>query len=356
MSLFLTSRRKIREVEVEVLSPGRVEGFALHAAPPPAPRRLEPTPQPLEAVKVERAVEPIDVIEVPEAQQLGLAAEELDAPRARLLHAPLHVAVLLGGHREEDHAAGQVLEGAGLQQPHRRAEQARHLRVVAAGVRGPRLGIRDRMAGHHETIELAEQGEGRAVLDARGLGPHSGEGEAAPRLQAELAQSLLGEPRGLELLEAELGLAATEPVPVDGQTVVPRRVRMRQWLGVGAALLIAGWMVATMLSVDKVSVGGPSLLARTSGLLVAAWPLTSLCMAWGLPLLLLIPYRGDIGDAFWLMGPYKDTTEPLLKVLNAPFSVISKQEEIRKAIVDAQGSTISWQRPVAVLLTGETIK
>ena len=29
---------------------------------------------------------------------------------------------------------------------------------------------------------------------------------------------------------------------------------------------------------------------------------------------------------------------------------------ISKAIIDAQGSTISWQRPVAVLLTGETIK
>jgi hypothetical protein len=56
------------------------------------------------------------------------------------------------------------------------------------------------------------------------------------------------------------------------------------------------------------------------------------------------------------MGPYKDTTEPLLKVLNAPYSVISRQEEITKAIIDAEGSTISWQRPVAVLLTGETIK
>ena len=100
----------------------------------------------------------------------------------------------------------------------------------------------------------------------------------------------------------------------------------------------------------------PALLIPTSGLLVAAWPLTSLCMAWNLPLLLLIPYRGDIGDAFWLMGPYKDTTEPLLKVLNAPYSVIAKNEEISKAIIDAQGSTISWQRPVAVLLTGETIK
>ena len=100
----------------------------------------------------------------------------------------------------------------------------------------------------------------------------------------------------------------------------------------------------------------PALLVPTSGLLVAAWPLTSLCMAWSLPLLLLIPYRGDIGDAFWLMGPYKDTTETLLKVLTAPYSVISKNEEISSAIVDAQGSTISWQRPVAVLLTGETIK
>lgn len=100
----------------------------------------------------------------------------------------------------------------------------------------------------------------------------------------------------------------------------------------------------------------PALLIPTSGLLVATWPLTSLCMAWGLPLLLLIPYRGDIGDAFWLMGPYKDTTEPLLQVLHIPYVVVSKTEGVSKAIVDAQGSTISWQRPVAVLLTGETIK
>ncbi|MBI4527442.1 MAG: sulfopyruvate decarboxylase [Deltaproteobacteria bacterium] len=100
----------------------------------------------------------------------------------------------------------------------------------------------------------------------------------------------------------------------------------------------------------------PALLIPTSGLLVAVWPLTSLCMAWGLPLLLVIPYRGDIGDAFWLMGPYKDTTEPILRDLNIPYLVVSKTEEVTKAIVDAQGSTISWQRPVAVLLTGATIK
>ena len=100
----------------------------------------------------------------------------------------------------------------------------------------------------------------------------------------------------------------------------------------------------------------PALLIPTAGLLVASWPLTSINMAWSLPLLLLIPYRGDIGDAFWLMGPYKNTTEPLLDVLHIPHRVVSKVEEVPAAIVDAFGSTISWQKPVAVLLTGETIK
>lgn len=100
----------------------------------------------------------------------------------------------------------------------------------------------------------------------------------------------------------------------------------------------------------------PALLIPTSGLLVASWPLTSLNLAWDLPLLLLIPFRGDIGDAFWLMGPYKDTTEPLLDVLHIHHTVVSKISEITPAIIDAQGSTISWQRPVAVLMTGETIK
>lgn len=100
----------------------------------------------------------------------------------------------------------------------------------------------------------------------------------------------------------------------------------------------------------------PALLIPTSGLLVASWPLTSINMAWGVPLLLLIPYRGDIGDAFWMMGPYKQTTEPLLDVLQIPHTVVSKVEAVSGTIVDAFGSAISWQRPVAVLLTGETIK
>src|SRR5882672_386887 len=102
-----------------------------------------------------------------------------------------------------------------------RAQQPRHLGIVAAGVCGAGLGIGDRMSRHHQAVQLAEQREGRTVLDARGLGPHAGEGEAAPRLEPELAERLLGQPRGLELLEAELGLAADALPQADDALGVP---------------------------------------------------------------------------------------------------------------------------------------
>ena len=59
----------------------------------------------------------------------------------------------------------------------------------------------------------------------------------------------------------------------------PRRAEFRNlmvdsalggvWIAVMQFSLLPSVLLATMLSVDKVSVGGPSLLARTSGLLVA---------------------------------------------------------------------------------------
>jgi hypothetical protein len=122
----------------------------------------------------------IHVVEVPQPHQLGLTAEELEAPLARLLHAPLYVAVLLGGYREEDHAAGELGEGFPVHEPHGGAEQPRHLGIVTAGVRRARRRIGNRMAGHHQAVELAEQRERGPVGGAPRLRPHPGERE--PRL------------------------------------------------------------------------------------------------------------------------------------------------------------------------------
>src|SRR5205807_9097978 len=147
----------------------------------------------------------VDVVEVAEPEQLRLAAEEFQPARARLRHAPLDVAVLLGRHREEDDAPGQVIEGPRVEQPHGGAEQAGDLGVVAAGVGRAGLRIGHRVAGDDETIELPEQRERRALAGAaRHVGPHPGQRQAGLGAQPELAQGLLVQARGIDFLEAEL--------------------------------------------------------------------------------------------------------------------------------------------------------
>ncbi len=151
----------------------------------------------------------IHVIEVTEAQQLLLAAGELEPTRADLLLSPLDVAALLGRYPEEDHATGEVLEGARVHQPHRGAQHARDLRVVAAGVRGAggRVGLG--MPGDAQAVELADQREGRSVAAAAGhLRAHAGHRQAGARRHPEATERLLHEPGGLHLLESHLGLAA----------------------------------------------------------------------------------------------------------------------------------------------------
>jgi sulfopyruvate decarboxylase subunit alpha len=99
----------------------------------------------------------------------------------------------------------------------------------------------------------------------------------------------------------------------------------------------------------------PALLVPTSGLLVATWPLASICMAWGIPMILIIPFRGDIGDAHWVMRPYQYTTKGALELLQIPYLVVNRISEVKSAIVAARKSASGWLYPQGVLLTGEVI-
>jgi len=111
----------------------------------------------------------------------------------------------------------------------------------------------------------------------------------------------------------------------------------------GAAVAMGAWF------------GGkkPSLIIATSGLLVATFSLARLHLK-EVPLLIVIPYRGDLGDPRW-MGIYKKYTEPMLNVMDIPFRVVSQPGEIKKALIDCQSCTETWLKPVAVLLTGEAL-
>jgi len=101
----------------------------------------------------------------------------------------------------------------------------------------------------------------------------------------------------------------------------------------------------------------PALLIADSGFLVATWPLASLAVSYGIPMLIIIAHRGEVGDrANWRFITYKFTTEPLLDTLQIPYVRASKPEETKEVITGAKLSTFLWQHPVAVLLSGEILR
>jgi sulfopyruvate decarboxylase subunit alpha len=117
--------------------------------------------------------------------------------------------------------------------------------------------------------------------------------------------------------------------------------------GEGVAVCAGAWL------------GGkkPALIIADSGFLVATWPLASLTVSYGIPILLIIAHRGEVGDrANWRFITYKFTTEPLLHTLQIPYVVAKKPEETKEAICGAHLSATLWQNPVAVLLSGEILR
>ena len=100
----------------------------------------------------------------------------------------------------------------------------------------------------------------------------------------------------------------------------------------------------------------PALMIPTSGFLVATWPLASLHQLWNIPLLLIIPYRGEVGDAQPVMRTYQFTTEPILRDLQIPYVIVNEIGKIEGAIKDAVASAFAWQNPICLLFSGETLR
>ena len=98
----------------------------------------------------------------------------------------------------------------------------------------------------------------------------------------------------------------------------------------------------------------PALILATSGLLVATYHLARINLLHEVPLLVVIPYRGDIGDPRW-MGLYKKTTEPGLSAMDIPYRIVSRSEDIVRTIKDCNESARAWLKPVAVLLNEEAL-
>ncbi len=96
-----------------------------------------------------------------------------------------------------------------------------------------------------------------------------------------------------------------------------------------------------------------ALLMQNHGFLAAINPIVSLALLYKIPLVMLISYRGHLGekDPWQTQGGL--ATEPILRALNIPIWHLTSPGDIPRRLKDAQTLAHAALHPVAVLLSRE---
>jgi sulfopyruvate decarboxylase subunit alpha len=95
--------------------------------------------------------------------------------------------------------------------------------------------------------------------------------------------------------------------------------------GEGAAVAAGAW-----------AVGARSvLIMENSGLRSACEALARLGLAVGLPVTMLMGYRGEIGERHTYAVNHGMTMEPILNAMRIPYLMVSREEEVAPAVVRA---------------------
>ena len=110
----------------------------------------------------------VDIVEMALGDEFGLAEQEFDLAPLAPPQALLDIDEFLGRDREEHDFAGEVLGRARCRQPHRDAEHAGDLRVVAAAMRRAGFRVGERVLGGAQAsrVRRAARDPGRACRRA----------------------------------------------------------------------------------------------------------------------------------------------------------------------------------------------
>jgi sulfopyruvate decarboxylase subunit alpha len=115
--------------------------------------------------------------------------------------------------------------------------------------------------------------------------------------------------------------------------------------GVGFSVCAGAWM------------GGrrPALIMENSGLRVASEYIARISLGTGVPVLLLLSYRGDIGETEHWGIPHGIVAEPLLAALRIPYAIVRDPADLRQGILRAQRLAQAQLHPAAVLVSGSCV-
>jgi len=109
------------------------------------------------------------------------------------------------------------------------------------------------------------------------------------------------------------------------------------------------------------ALGGRKVMFVTgiAGLMVGTWALAQCSIVYGVPMLIMASYRGDIGDHSGIPGSqlllFKQVAEPLLNTLRVPYRVVDKISDLKRTIRDANFAAHDYSSPVVLLLSGEVL-
>ena len=93
-----------------------------------------------------------------------------------------------------------------------------------------------------------------------------------------------------------------------------------------------------------------AIMMENSGVRVAC---ESLARLQGIPVFMMMSYRGDWGDPPWWAASMGATTEPLLGALRIPYRVVRDDDEIISKISGAVNTLNAYKTHVALVFGGE---
>jgi sulfopyruvate decarboxylase subunit alpha len=95
----------------------------------------------------------------------------------------------------------------------------------------------------------------------------------------------------------------------------------------------------------------PVLLMEGTGLLVALHNIEYVSAYFGIPVLMIISYRGALGDGLWWFSGLGQRLEPALQLWQIHHEVISDLKRVQPAIADAVRSMENSKRSAALLIS-----
>ncbi len=99
-----------------------------------------------------------------------------------------------------------------------------------------------------------------------------------------------------------------------------------------------------------------ALLMQNHGFLASINGIVSLALLYRIPLLMLIAFRGHIGEPYPWHTQGGILTEPVIRGLGLPFEYARDPKKIAQQIREAQTFALSSLSPVALLLTRELME